>query len=257
MRYFNKINHKLVIIFMVPLLGLIFFSVKSANKEWQFYELHRHINEMTHLAVKASNLVHELQKERGMTAGFIGSAGQKFADTLPRQRQLTDERLAEYRNELASQDMAGHYAAHLRQFEEINSRLQQLPATRKAVDALTIKLPDALGYYTGSNAMLLDIVSMTATMSSSGEMAIASNAFANFLQSKERAGIERAVLTNTFAQDAFAPGMLNKLQQLINEQNAFMSAFLSIAPGSAAEFYKSTLQGEAINEVERMRKLAL
>jgi methyl-accepting chemotaxis protein len=257
MRYLNKINHKLIIIFLVPLLGLIFFSVKSANKEWQFYEQLQHTDEMTHMAVNASNLVHELQKERGMTAGFIGSSGKKFADTLPKQRQLTDSRLAEYRDVLAHQDMERHDPAHQRHFAEIDSRMQQLQATRKAVDSLTIKLPDALGYYTNSNAMLLIIVSNTATMSSSGEMAIVSNAFANFLQSKERAGIERAVLTNTFARDSFAPGMLNKLHQLINEQNAYMSAFLSIAPDHAVEFYKSTMQGEVINEVERMRKLAL
>ncbi|MCW8826864.1 MAG: methyl-accepting chemotaxis protein [Gammaproteobacteria bacterium] len=257
MRHLNKINHKLIIIFLIPLLGLIFFSVKSANKEWQFYEHHLHIDEMTHLAIKASNLVHELQKERGMTAGYIGSSGKKFADTLPKQRQLTDGRLGEYREFFATFDLSRHDEDHRRTFSTIENRMQQLQATRKSVDDLTIKLPDALGYYTGSNALLLSVVSDVATMSTSGEMAIASNAFANFLQSKERAGIERAVLTNTFARDNFAPGMLNKLHQLINEQNAFMSSFLSIAPHDAAEFYKKTMQGEAINEVERMRKVAL
>jgi methyl-accepting chemotaxis protein len=257
MRYLNKINHKLIIIFLVPLLGLIFFSVKSANKEWQFYELHLQIDDLAHLVVKASSLVHEFQKERGMTAGFIGSAGKQFADALPKQRQMTDERLAEYRAYLASLNTV-HYDAALKQrFAETESRLQLLQETRQSIDGLAIKLPDAIGYYTKNNAMLLALVSKTATMSSSGEMATLFNTFANFLQSKERAGVERAVLTNTFARDSFAPGMINKLNQLIHEQSAFMSSFLSIAPGYVIEFYNSTMQGEAITEVERMRALAL
>ena len=257
MRHLNKINHKLIIIFLVPLLGLIFFSVKSANKEWQFYELHIQISELSQLAVKASNLVHEFQKERGMTAGFIGSSGKKFADKLPGQRQTADGRLTEYQDYLATLNLDQYHHSLKGQFAEIQSRLQQLQATRRSVDELTIKLSDALGYYTKNNAALLGIVSEIATMSSSGEMAILSNTFANFLQSKERAGIERAVLTNTFARDSFGPGMVNKLHKLIHEQNAFMSSFLSIAPDHVVEFYNSTLQGKAIDEVERMRKIAL
>ena len=257
MRYLNKINHKIIIIFLVPLLGLIFFSLKSANKEWQFYEVQMQMDDLIHLAVKSSNLVHEFQKERGMTAGFIGSSGKKFADTLPGQRQSTNSRLDEYRDELATLDLNQYGEALKQQFAKIDSRLQQLQVTRKSVDALTIKLPDALGYYTKNNAYLLGVVSEIATMNSSGELAILSNAFANFLQSKERAGIERAVLTNTFARDSFGQGMVNKLHKLIHEQNAFMSSFLTIAPDHAVEFFNSTMQGEAITEVERMRKLAL
>ena len=257
MNFLNKINHKLIIIFLVPLLGLIFFSLKSANKEWQFYEVQMQMDELIHLAVKSSNLVHEFQKERGMTAGFIGSSGKKFADTLPKQRQVTDNRLGEYRDELTTLALNQYGDALKQRFAEIDSRLQQLQMTRQSVDTLSIKLPDALGYYTKNNAQLLGAVSEIATMNSSGELAILSNAFANFLQSKERAGIERAVLTNTFAQDKFGAGMVNKLHKLIHEQNAFMSSFLSIAPDHMVQFFKSTMQGEAITEVERMRKLAL
>jgi len=257
MRYLNKINHKLILIFLIPLLGLIFFSLKSANKEWQIYEVLIQVSELSQVVVKASNLAHEFQKERGMTAGFIGSSGHNFADTLPRQRQLTDSRLAEYQDYLATLDIDQYDDSLKRQLAEIRSRAQQLPAIRKSVDGLTIKLPDALGYYTDNNALLLGIVGDISTISSNSDMVILSNAFANFLQSKERTGIERAVLTSIFERDNFAPGEENKLSQLIYEQNAFLNSFLSIAPDHIVEYYNSMMQGEAINEVERMRNLAL
>ena len=49
---------------------------------------------LTELSVVYSELVHELQKERGMTAGFIGSKDTKFANKLKNQRQNTDQKLS-------------------------------------------------------------------------------------------------------------------------------------------------------------------
>ncbi|WP_373636596.1 nitrate- and nitrite sensing domain-containing protein [Yoonia sp. BS5-3] len=42
----------------------------------------------------AGSLVHELQKERGYSAGFISSAGGNFPQELGEQRRATDENVA-------------------------------------------------------------------------------------------------------------------------------------------------------------------
>ncbi len=46
-----------------------------------------------HLLKEASNLVHELQKERGMTSGFLASKGLKFGDALKVQREKSENQL--------------------------------------------------------------------------------------------------------------------------------------------------------------------
>lgn len=253
----NKISHKLFATFLIPMVALSYFSIKIVLEEWEFYDSHEHINELGQLAVKASNLVHEFQKERGMTAGYLGSGGKKFADTLPKQRALSDGRLQEYEAYLSEIEL-DHYAQSLTdKLKEIKGRLQELQATRTAVDGLEIETPKAIGYYTKNNAALLGLVNHIATMSESAEMAIISSAFVNFLQSKERAGIERAVLTNTFARDNFGPGMLNKFHMLVNEQNAYMRVFISLAPRHMVDYYQQTFNDDSIKEVERMRQIAL
>ncbi len=50
------------------------------------------------LSAKLSLLIHETQKERGASAGFLGSKGTKFIDILPKQRLSTDVRIKEYQN---------------------------------------------------------------------------------------------------------------------------------------------------------------
>ena len=79
----------------------------------------------------------------------------------------------------------------------------------------------------------------------------------NFLLSKERAGTERAVGTNTFAKDSFGAGMKAKFYTLVAEQNAYMDSFLKVSDLEIVKFYKTTLQGESVDEVERIRKIAL
>ena len=48
---------------------------------------------LSELSTKLSLFIHETQKERGMSAGFLGSAGKKFGDVVPKQSALTDESL--------------------------------------------------------------------------------------------------------------------------------------------------------------------
>jgi len=49
--------------------------------------------------------VHELQKERGATAGYLGSKGKKFSDTLSSQKQNTNQKINLLKTFINSQDL--------------------------------------------------------------------------------------------------------------------------------------------------------
>ena len=75
--------HKMLLVVCLPLLALLFFSGRYV------YERYRAEQEMSQAQAalgvvrEAAQLAHELQKERGMSAGFLGSGGNKFRDALP------------------------------------------------------------------------------------------------------------------------------------------------------------------------------
>ncbi len=73
---------------------------------------------------------------------------------------------------------------------------------------------------------------------------------------KERAGIERAVGSNTFAAKTFAPGMYVKYLGLVNEQKIFFDAFFMYA-GDKQTFFNEKINHPVINEVQQMRELLL
>lgn len=101
------IVHKLLLIVLVPILAMLYFSVDSVLEKARDVDEMRMLEQLTGLSIKVGNLVHELQRERGMSAGFIGSKGANFADALPGQRERTDARQGELNATLKDFDVAG------------------------------------------------------------------------------------------------------------------------------------------------------
>ena len=88
-----SIRSKVLFIVIVPILALIVVSgMKGVLLNQKANDL-VDIVELMKISVAASNLVHELQKERGASAGYTNSKGQKFAKTLKNQRGVTDAKI--------------------------------------------------------------------------------------------------------------------------------------------------------------------
>jgi len=75
MRNRLTIKQKLQLLLLVPLLSLLGFSCVLIYSSQQSAENAKEIESLLSLAIVNSQLVHELQKERGLTAGFYGAKG--------------------------------------------------------------------------------------------------------------------------------------------------------------------------------------
>ena len=72
--------------------------------------------------------------------------------------------------------------------------IKELQYTRKQISNQSLKTSDAIAYYTSMNTAFLDAIGVIAHESSDDLLARELAGYTNFLKSKERAGIERAVL---------------------------------------------------------------
>lgn len=254
--YDLKVKHKLGLMILVPVFYLLYLcAVDIISKQHVVDEAHK-ILSLGDLAVNISALVHEVQKERGATAGFLGSKGTKFVKKLPAQRKLTDEKIRGLKNFLASFDQTPYGGEFKGFLDKALLDLKKIDSTRGSVNTLDIKHGPALAYYTNMNSAFLHSVSYTSKLSHNPVIARFLNSYVNFLLGKERAGIERAVLSNTFSRDSFEPGMYKKFVSLVTAQNTYMDVFHSFADDKNKAAYKEKMQGEAVNEVNRMRKIA-
>lgn len=247
-------KQKIIALLILPILGFLWLSVSAISKGVETTSEMSSLNQLTRLSVVYSELVHELQKERGMTAGFIGSQGTQFVSELRSQRTSADSRRDQRNEYWQSADIDLPQINRLN--SEISQSLNQITTIRNRVDSQSIPLSEALGYYTKLNAKLLSVSALIAELSSDSTITTETIAYYNFLQGKERAGIERAVLNNTFSKNEFGPGMLVKFISLVTEQNTYFSNFEVLGNPDNVRFFEQQLNDRSVAEVEKLRDVA-
>ncbi|MFY9107331.1 methyl-accepting chemotaxis protein [Aliarcobacter cryaerophilus] len=252
-----SIKQKLIAIMLIPLVIVILLAAKLAYDSYRSLENLKSLDKVVILSTKIGALVHETQKERGMTAGFIGSKGVKFKDELPRQREEVNKQITFLNEFLSDFDKSKYSDDFVKNLNSGLEKLKDLQGVRNSVNSLNIAAPIAIAYYTDTNTLLLNTLGTIVKFSNSPNVTKELGSYMNFLLSKERTGIERAVGTNTFAQNKFTEGLKARFYTLIAEQTAYMDIFSKIASKDIVDFYLKTVVGKDIEEVEKMRKIAL
>jgi methyl-accepting chemotaxis protein len=253
----TSIGMRIAMALVLPVLGMLAFSGMTVLEKQSIVSEIEHLEELSNRAPIVSALVHELQKERGASAVFIGSKGTKMKDILPPQKKLTSEKYADLEKTLASFDAEDYGPVLVGKISEATQALTNLAETRKGVDSLSITVPQMAGYFTSTIAKLLHVVEEMAVLSTDVDVTKSIAAYTSYLQGKERAGIERAMGGGGFGAGKFAPAIYRKFLQLIAMQDTYLSTFAIYASQDQREFLKTTMVGRDVEEVARMRKIAI
>ncbi len=249
-----SIGQKLLIMLVAPVLGLVFFAVNGILEKSAVVAEMELLDELAGLAVRASTLTHELQKERGMTAGFIGSQGAKFASELLAQRGETDKALMEFTKQAANESFHALGAEFLRQRDLALEDLRKLQSVRDRASSLQSRASEAIAAYTHTNTILIQLVGQIANNMSDSEAARRIIAYESFLMVKERVGIERALLNSAFAFGRF-PSLeqFRAFVSIVAAQGAIKEIFDGHATEAQVSLLRSRYTGDAAAELLKYR----
>lgn len=251
-----SIRNKLLFIVIIPIIATVILAgIKVYSLQEQAVRQSQ-ISELMEISIAASNLVHELQKERGASAGFTNSKGQAFAEVLPKQRLNTNEKREVFSELLSRLDTKRFGEEYNEQLQEALADLAKIDEMRAQITGLKLPLPQVVGYYTDMNAKFLGVTKKTLFVAQNPKLLRDISAYLYFMQSKERAGIERAVGAAGFG-GGWNPVLLDKFKGLILVQDTYMDVFLAYAVPKEREYYKDKMGDPSVAEVQRMRDIAL
>jgi len=253
----RPIGLRIAVALLLPVLGLVFFAGAMVLERRAVMAEMAALERLAAVAPDISAVVHELQKERGASAGFIGAKGGAFASPLDAQRRETDAAIGRLRDTLAAFDAKAYGADFVRRLEAQRSRLGELAGVRTKVSDFSMPMGEMAGWYTTTIGGLLDVIGTMGTLSQDADITRSITAYIAFLQAKERAGIERAMGSNGFSAGAFAPAVYQRYVGLIAEQTAFQSLFRAFAAPELISALDGVLAAPAAKEVDRMRAIAL
>jgi methyl-accepting chemotaxis protein len=244
------IRSKLMVLSFSVLLVILAYSSGLSYQAWSEYSDHKKTEAIVQLSVKLSAVLHELQKERGASAGFLGSKGKKFSNILPKQHASTDIKIAELKK---------FYNSHNNRYSEYVKReidFDTIAPIRSKVNSLNIAVKDSVSFYTALNKKIIDTISEFSLEPKDREVRNDFNSIVVFISSKERAGIERAIMSSVFASDKFTRALFAKFSSLAAQQKTLLNLFLHVSNKKINKLYLEAASDPSFAEVERMRNLA-
>jgi methyl-accepting chemotaxis protein len=253
-----RIRTRLLAAVLPALIGLTGMSAYMVVNAWQTSAQMGALQEMAELAPVSSALVHELQKERGTSAGFLGSAGEGgFRTKLDTQRQATDKArntAARAFNAFTDHNPESALVDKLRAAEK---RLANVASMRERVSRLEIATSEMVGFYSAAIRDLIEVISVLGDLADDADITQMVSAYIGLIEAKERAGLERAMGANGFGQGSFPPAIHAKMTRLIAQQDAFLLRFRAQAVPAQIAAFDAAMDIPAVDTVDRMRELAL
>ena len=244
------IRSKLIFLSSIVLVVIFAYSLKIALSSYNSYANDTQTYDIIELSIKVSAVLHELQKERGASAGFVGSNGQRFVDILSAQHKATDKKIVELKEFCDS--------CELKEVTSVKSRvnLDSIEAMRLKVNSLTTNTQELVAFYTALNKNIIDTISYFSTIPKNPEVRTDFSSYVVFISSKERAGIERAVLSGVFAADKFSIQSFAKFSSLASEQRTLLNLFKQTTSQELQKSFKKLQAHSSFAEVQRMRDIA-
>ncbi|HIO90987.1 MAG TPA: methyl-accepting chemotaxis protein, partial [Campylobacterales bacterium] len=246
------IKNKLLLLSISALLVILAYASKISYDTWNTYQNNKQSHLLITLSVKMSNFLDELQKERGASTGFISSSGEKFSTILPTQQKNTDIKLKELKD--FSKTILNNEVFNTH-FEEIID-FKKVTQMREKVNSLSISTKEQIRFYTDLNKQIINFISVLSTKAQDIEIRNKFNSFVLFISAKERAGIERAVLSGVFAEDRFSPETYAKFSSIISEQKTLLNLFTQVSDKTINQMFQDAKKDPSFAEVARLRGIA-
>jgi PAS domain S-box-containing protein len=221
------------------LLLLILFS-SLLSKEYFKVESLRELENAMQLVSCLSKVIHETQKERGISSGYLASKGHKFTKELSIQKSLSDEKIKILKlclKDLKSVQLKNNLIHSLK-------NLENLQDTRKKILSKSMTVREAIIFYSNINSKFLKIIQKITNVSKLPKITQNILAYSNFLYAKENAAIERGIGTAMLSNREFLDKNRVKFIKLIAVQDLYLDKFFNYASDSTVNLYKETMQGE-------------
>jgi methyl-accepting chemotaxis protein len=250
-----RISTRIAIVCVVPILGFIGFLAKELPEKMKIARAAENVLAVIETAPLVSNLIHELQRERGASVGFVASKGQSFADVMRNQRSASDKAIAAWRQKIDTIERASIGEKLARSFDEIKSTLASIANTRSNIDSLALGAPQTAEYFTSTIAKFLSGSEEANNLSSDARIIRSALAFSAILNRKEFAGQERATAMAGFSSGAFTSDIQQRFLRLNTLQEAQTAAFEKSATPAQIAAVNSALKGPVIDELKRLRAI--
>jgi len=239
-----SIGRKLMLLLSLPVLLLLWLASSQLINRLQEVQVAQQVGEAIEVSVVMGELIGALQAERGASGVVINSQGQRFTDRLRQLRQSSDQQLTRFQQYRQPEVL------------QLQQRFSELTALRQQVDSFGISANQSAERYTSLIRALMDFNQQLEAGLTHLAMARQLNLLNQFIEMKERAGRERAILGLAFSRNSFTPELLTRFTNNLGAFNAYEENFLKALTPAQLQRVRALQQDPSFAEVSRLQQLA-
>lgn len=250
-----KLKHKLTLLASILILTLLFLGANIIYEKDQIHKEMISLRETIILTTKVGNLLHETQRERGLTAFALSTNQANYKAKLQEERKLVDQGLLELKNFLQISKEKRERNLCVQNSIELTRNFEELASMRQKADEKKISADEAIEFYsTTINAKAIKTIESAIHISKNDKMTKTLNSYINLLKAKEKAGLERVLITTVLNLGHFKSGEFEQFVKLVADQGAYFDAFEATASGDVLRLYNAAKEEKILVEFDNLRK---
>jgi signal transduction histidine kinase/CheY-like chemotaxis protein len=251
-----KIKHKLILLVATPMLLLFVLATSNTHSEWHKLQAAQTSQILQNYSSEIVAMVHELQLERGVSAGYLASNGNHFQKELQQQRARVDNQERLLKEFTAKVERKAGHQVHIHN-DELLAKLEERGLVREAIDGLDPS-SEYFQYFSETNISALEQIQRLSMGMENVRLAQHIEALSTLLWLQEYAGQERAALTVIFSLGKFDLKTAQQLQGFVAKQENILRHFRQvIATPSQRQLLNHFLDDPAADRVQVMRQTIL
>lgn len=232
------------LVFILVLSFVVLYEIVEEKKNLQFTK--HHILE----ADAISEVVHNMQIERGVTIGFIASNNLNGnGNELLSAKENLDKKIEKAKSVISVCTACGNGTDAIMLMKNI--------ADRKKIDFLKMSAMSTRNYYTHHITNLLNFIKMIPLMMNDKENRNYIQSYVYLSLAKEALGRNRAILMEAFTKNRLTDEHFVSLVKGVETYRSNMEEFQTTAPKDVLAFYKNTFVGASVEETSRMIDVAI
>ena len=249
-----SIARKIALLAGLPALAVVLFLYTILSDRFTTRSEVEDIVDLSRYTVQASALIHELQKERGMSAVYIGSAGKSMISELPEQIRNSTEKYEEFLEFLSTFEARKYGTEFDSYLSSALSGMKDMASIQGKTRGLQHAKGEAISFYTGTISQLFETFKQVVILAGGSELATPVSAYYNLLYGKEKAGIERARMAGAAGANTAIPSEdLEAWMEVWKGQQTYLANFQAFASESAKKTFDVNHTGTVVDKVTEIR----
>jgi methyl-accepting chemotaxis protein len=259
MKMFSSIKARIFFTSIISILGMVVFASWVALSRFNDYKSAVDFTNFVKISSLVSDVISEVQKERGLSSGFINSRGTGvFASNYIAQHTNTDSAITKFKSAYASFEAKSLAPLTLEALNGFDHEMTKVVDVRRNSVGFFITPAESVSLHSqiiASGLVATDQLNKTKTESAA--LSVSASVFVNVLHIQEKAGKERAVGTTTLSHKTLAVSDFADLASTWGEQNELVSDAERLLPSQDIKIFHEAVDASPSSELGIARKSIL